>query len=204
MDYVAKPLKFEPDTLQGISQKTIDIHYGKLYQGYVAKYNEVLQKLKIAAFSDQLEKANQSFSDWRSLQNSETFTLDAILLHEMYFANLGGNGSYKGLEIEKAIIEQYGSVDAFKNILVASGMSARGWVVVAFNSLDNKIHCYACDVHNQGAIWGAIPVLILDVYEHAYFIDYGSDRKSYIEAFWKNLDWSVINDRYISIDGLVE
>ena len=204
MSYIAKTLQFEPDSLEGISQKTIENHFGKLYLGYVAKYNEVIEKSQIMMNDDQLKEANQSYSQWRGLKDGETFTLDAILLHEMYFANLGGKGAYNGLEIEKALIDRYGSMDEFEDVLMATGMAARGWAVVAINPLDGKFHIYVCDSHNQGGIWRAKPILILDVYEHAYFMDYGTDRKSYIEAFWKNIDWSVVNERFLSVGDLVE
>ena len=68
-------------------------------------------------------------------------------------------------------------------------MAARGWTVLAWDGHDQALRVYAGDAHNQGGVWGAQPVIVLDVYEHAYFIDYGSDRKAYIQDFWKNLDW---------------
>jgi len=69
-------------------------------------------------------------------------------------------------------------------------MSARGWAVLAFDFCDNRLHVYGSDAHNVGAVWGAIPVIALDVYEHAYAIDYGISRKAYIDSFFKNLDWA--------------
>ncbi|MDO8513739.1 MAG: superoxide dismutase [bacterium] len=194
MAYEPKPLKFDMKSLEGISSKTLETHWGKLYQGYVKKYNEIQEKLE----SVNQAEANASQSEWRDLQQGETFTCDGIILHELYFDNLGGKGLPRGLEVGRAIIDQFGSMDGFKGVLTASGMGARGWVVLAVNPLDAKLHCYACDAHNQGGIWGAIPILVLDVYEHAYFIDYGSDRKGYIEAFWKNIDWDMVNKRFLS------
>lgn len=193
--YQAKALKFEPGSLEGISQKTMEIHHGKLYQGYVDKFNEVTEKLKSADKAT----ANQSFSEWRGLKKAESFCLDGIILHELYFGNLGADGFLGELEIGKAIIEQFGSLDEFKANLTATGMASRGWAVVAVDPLDQKMGIYACDYHDQGGIWGAVPFLVLDVYEHAYMIDFGSDRKSYIEAFWKNLDWKEIDQRWQNI-----
>ena len=66
-------------------------------------------------------------------------------------------------------------------------------MVLAYDLLDKRLHNYLCDVHNQGGVWGSIPLLILDVYEHAYFIDYGTGRKGYIDAYMKNVDWGFVN-----------
>ena len=84
----------------------------------------------------------------------------------------------------------------------ACGMSARGWAVLAYDTNDGRLHNYIGDTHNQGGVWGAIPVIVLDVYEHAYFIDYGSDRKSYLEDFMNHLDWKMANEVWGKIKGL--
>ena len=73
-------------------------------------------------------------------------------------------------------------------------MAARGWTVLAWDTKESRLWIYNCDMHNQGGVWGALPVIVLDVYEHAYFMDYQTDRASYIDAFFDNLDWSVVND----------
>ncbi len=178
--------------LKGISQKTIENHYGKLYQGYVKKWQEIQEKLKSA----DLSSANATFSDLRELKTEQTFVANAVLLHEAYFDVLGGNGEPKG-EIIDAIIKDYGSFEEWARHFKALGLSARGWVVLAYDFNDGKLRNYICDAHNQGGIWGTLPVLVMDVYEHAYFIDYGSDRKSYIEAFFQNLNWEAINKRFL-------
>lgn len=191
MTYEPQELNFPKNSLEGISEKTIENHYEKLYKGYVKKYNEILERLDQAT----TDEANASWSQWRGLKDGETFTLDAIILHELYFENLGAQ-PIDGLEIKEAIEEQYESMDEFEAQLMATGMSARGWVVVAISPLDGGIDIYQCDAHNQGGIWAAWPILILDVYEHAYFIDYGADRKNYLQAFWKNINWNAVNDRF--------
>ena len=78
-------------------------------------------------------------------------------------------------------------------------MSARGWAVLAWDTRRAKLMQYNADSHNQGGVWGAIPVIVLDVYEHAYFIDFGSDRKAYIEAFWKNFNWAKADELYLKV-----
>ena len=187
-----KNLSFQE--LKGISQKTIDIHWGKLYQGYVKKWQEIQEKLKTA----DLGLANASFSDLRELKLEETFTADAVLLHEAYFDILGGDGQPVGKIIE-AIAKDFGSFDQWQEEFKALGLCARGWAILAYDFNDGKLHNYIADLHNQGGIWGAAPILVLDVYEHAYFIDFGANRKSYIEAYLQNLNWQAIDQKYLKI-----
>ena len=75
-------------------------------------------------------------------------------------------------------------------------MAARGWVVLAWDTHEATLRVYSGDAHNQGGVWGAIPLIVLDVYEHAYFIDFGSDRAAYIDSYLKNLNWAAANDVY--------
>jgi Fe-Mn family superoxide dismutase len=178
--------------LIGISQKTIEIHYGKLYQGYVKKWQEIQEKLKIADSTS----ANATFSDLRELKLEEGFAADAVLLHEAYFDILGGEGKPAG-KIVEAIAKDFGSLENWIEEFKALGLCARGWVVLAYDFNDGKLHNYLSDMHNQGGIWGAAPIIVLDVYEHAYLIDFGADRKSYLEAFFANLNWQTIDKKYL-------
>lgn len=190
----AKKISFH--SLTGISEKTISIHYDKLYMGYVKKWQEIQEKLKNIDKST----ANATFSDLRELKMEEGFAADAVLLHEAYFDILGGKGEPGG-KIVEAIAKDFGSFEAWQDEFKALGLCARGWVILAYDFNDGKLHNYISDMHNQGGVWGASPVLVLDVYEHAYFIDFGSDRKSYIEAFFKNLNWEIINKKFSKMAG---
>ena len=142
--------------------------------------------------------ANATFSDFRELKMEEGFAANAILLHEAYFDVLGGKGNPEG-KIVDAIVKDFGSFDAWQEEFKALGLSARGWAVLAYDFNDGRLHNYLADMHNQGGVWGVSPILVLDVYEHAYFIDYGSDRKTYIEDFFKNLNWKAINKKFDKI-----
>jgi len=77
------------------------------------------------------------------------------------------------------------------------GMAARGWMVLCWDTRLERLMQFNSDSHNQGGVWSCIPIIVLDVYEHAYFMDYGSDRKSYIEAFWKNFNWERAEELYL-------
>lgn len=189
-----KPLPFSTP-LTGISEKTITIHHDKLYAGYVAKKDEIAQKLTALSHGGDVSTANQSYSELRALKDGETFAVNGVYLHEWYFDVLGGDGKPDGALID-ALIADYGTLENFLAYFSACGMAARGWVVLAWDTKENALRVYTGDAHNQGGVWGCLPILVLDVYEHAYFIDYGSDRKAYIADFWKNLNWKKANELY--------
>lgn len=189
-----KTLSFQK--LKGISQKTLENHYGKLYQGYVKKWQEIQERLKKADFS----LANATFSEIRELKVEESFAANAVILHEAYFDVLGGNGRPAG-EILKAIEKDFETFEKWQEEFKSLGQSSRGWVVLAFDFNDGKLRNYLADAHNLYGIWGTAPILVLDMYEHAYFIDFGADKKSYIETFFQNLDWEVINKKFKKISA---
>jgi Fe-Mn family superoxide dismutase len=200
-DFTPEPLQVNKD-LDGITLKLIQNHY-KLYEGYVKKTNEIQNKLESVDRSE----ANASFSLVGELKRQETVTVNGMKLHEVYFGHLGPStdsagspqaglgqaGIPKG-ELVKMIEKDFGSLENWKVDMVATGLAARGWAITAFDYRDNRLHNYGSDAHNVGAVWGAIPVIVLDVYEHAYFMDYGVDRKSYIDSFFKNLNWDFANE----------
>mgnify|MGYP001566902705 CR=1 FL=1 len=196
--YEIKPLPFDKE-LDGISKKTNEIHHDKLYAGYVNKANEVgdeLGKLRDEIVADKAPGGNTTFSKLRGLKLGETFAVNGIYLHEWFFGLLGGNGDYKkATELSAAISEKWGSVENFIKYFSECAMAARGWAVLAWDLHEGRLKQYNGDAHDH-AVWGCIPILVCDVYEHAYFIDHGSDRKAYIEAFFKNLNWETANEMF--------
>lgn len=192
MSHQVEPLGFAKDALNGISARTNDIHYDKLYAGYVNKRNEAEEKM---ATTD-LASANQVYSAWRGLKEGETFAANGMILHQLFFSHLGGDGDSENTEIREVIIRQWGSWERFMAEFNATAMGARGWAILAYDPSDKRLHIYAADAQNQGGVWGSTPLLACDVYEHAYIIDFGSDRKSYLEAFWKNIAWQKVDANF--------
>ena len=175
--------------LDGISRAAVEAHY-KLYQGYVAKRNEILGLLADA----DPDSANQVYSDLRSLKVDLTFAIGGIKNHEIYFDHLGGDGGDPQGRIRDLIERDFNSVDAWRADLKATGMAARGWAWTAYDWDEGRLFNYLGDAQNTFPVWNATPLVALDVYEHAYFLDYQTDRASYIDAFFANLDWGVVND----------
>jgi len=193
-ELTAKQLPQSLFEMDGISRGQIEQHY-TLYEGYVKKTNEIRSKLPRA----DLDTANQSYSELRELKVELSFTLNGVKLHEEYFFNLGGKGGRPSDKLRTIIERSSGSYEAWEKDLRASGLVARGWVITAFDFDDNRLYNYIADSHNTYGIWNALPVIVLDTYEHAYMVDYGVKRAPYIDAFLRNINWDVINAR---VDGL--
>ncbi len=184
-DYVAEPLKITKD-IEGISLKSVTEHQ-KLYEGYVKKTNEIQGAIAAADKS----AANAVYSTIGEMKRQETFAVNGMKLHEVFFALLGGDGVAKG-KIFDMIVRDFGSYEAWKEDFNATGMSARGWAILAYDWKDMRLHNYGMDAQNVGAVWGASPLVAMDMYEHAFFMDHGTNKKAYIEAFFKTLNWDFV------------
>ena len=184
-----RPLKPALLELDGISRETVEAHY-RLYEGYVNKRNEILARLG----SVDLASANQVYSEFRALKIELSFAIGGIKNHEIYFEYLGGDGGAPEELIGRLIERDFGSVEDWARDLKATGMAGRGWAWTAYDWDEGRLFNYVGDAQNSYPIWNATPLVALDVYEHAYFIDYQTDRGSYIDAFFDNLDWDVVNE----------
>lgn len=182
-----------------LSERQLSEHHDVLYAGYVNKLNEIEEKLPSADKG----KANATFSDFRALKKEEVFAQNGILLHELYFENIAPSNHDENSETGKPfdklreyIERDFGSLEAWQEDFLACGMSSRGWVIMAQNPADGRLHNYIADVHDVGGVWGVMPLLVLDMYEHSYFIDYGTKKKDYINAFIKNINWEIVEKRF--------
>jgi len=194
-----KPLPFPAEEAgQTISPKSVEAHHDKLYAGYVNKRNEIEEKFDTV----DLASANQIYSRLRGLKEGETFAANGMILHELYFAVMGGDGQPEG-EIVEQLEKDFGSVDEWRQLAAAVGMSARGWSVTAFDPSDMKLHVYQADAQNQGGVWGALPIIALDVYEHSYWMEFAADRKAYIEDWLNHLNWAAVEKRWQTIKSVL-
>src|SRR5512146_1697409 len=184
-----RELRPEAYELDGISRASVEAHY-KLYEGYVAKRNDILGKLD----GVDLSAANQVYSELRALKVDLTFAIGGIKNHELYFAHLGGEGGDPDGAFRVLVERDFGSVAAWRDDRRATALAARGWAWTAYDWDERRVFNYLGDAQNTFPVWNATPLVALDVYEHAYFLDYQTDRATYIDAFFDNLDWSTIDD----------
>ncbi len=192
---------FSPHLIEmsGLSRKSVEEHL-KLYAGYIAKYNEINSALEKLT-DDDYAKANQSYSLIRELKVELTFAYGGIINHEVYFGHLGGSGAAPTGKLMAQIVKDFGSFDAYKKDMKATGIAARGWVWTAWNTMEGRLFNYIGDAQNSYPVWGCVPIVALDTYEHAYFMDYGVARAAYIDAFFTNMDWAVVERTFEKIQG---
>lgn len=176
--------------LQGLSNSQIDQHK-TLYEGYVKKWNEIEKDLDLV---DRKNVAGITYSKFRSLKIAETFARNGSILHELYFGNLG-KGTKPGKKTKALMTELFGSWEDFINDATDCALCARGWVLTCYNLEDGNITNYVLDAHNETVPVLAIPLLVIDVYEHAYMIDFGIKRADYIKVLWENINWDVVEER---------
>ena len=188
-EIAARELRPEVYEMDGISRASVEAHY-RLYQGYVNKRNEILRALE----SVDASAGNQVYSEIRALKIDLTFAIGGVKNHEIYFEHLGGGGGDPDGLIRELIERDFRSVEAWREDLRGTAMAGRGWAWTAYDWDEERLFNYIGDSQNTFPIWNATPLVALDVFEHAYFLDYQTDRASYIDAFFDNLDWAVIND----------
>ncbi len=172
----------------GLSHKGIEEHM-KLYEGYVKKTNEIREKLLSADKSS----VNAVYSEYAELKRQESFVLNGARLHEIYFGTLFDEETKPEGKVYEMILQEFGSYDKWTEEMTASGLGARGWAITAYDDYLKKLCVVTTDSHNIGPVFDIKPLIVLDMYEHAYFMDYGTDKKSYIKKFFENLNWKEID-----------
>jgi len=185
--------ELKPRGLKGISDQQIDYHFDTHYKGYVNKINEIWEKLQTVDRS----RANQNFSDYRALKVEESFNWMGVVLHEHYFENIkDGKGTSPNAKLMEHINKSFGSFDRWKEDFRACGIALRGWAVLVYDLTSGTLINNGLDAHNVDGFLNAMPLLVLDVYEHAYYTDQGPKRPPYIDAFFENVNWNVVNKRF--------
>lgn len=170
----------------------------QLSEHYVlyTRYIDCLNKAKESLSSENTYYiCNPNYSEIRSALVSKTFCYDAVKLHELYFENLTGNNVRIHGAIESLIKDVFGSYNDFIEKFKCIALSVRGWVLFCYDRYNDEYYIYGQDSHDQGVMLYSEPLIVLDVYEHSYMVDYGINRGNYIDAFFANLDYSVVNNR---------
>lgn len=178
--------------MQGFSNALLEMHF-KLYEGYVKNSNELIDKLQ--KLSDSGQGSSYEFG---ALKRRLGWEFDGMRLHELYFGNLGGSGSLDmKSSLGAALAAQFGSYEKWKKDFIATGsMRGIGWAILYYDPDQGKlINCWINE-HDVGHLATGRPILIMDVFEHAYMPQYGLDRAQYISAFFNNINWSVAAKRY--------
>ena len=188
----AKALPFNPSKLDGLSEKLIRSHWENNYMGSLKTLDTISTRLAVAMNDPQLPPIV-----YGGLKREELHRLGSVILHEHYFANLGGDGKARG-DVLKGIKKAYGSYDAWEAEFRRTAMSlagGSGWCVLTYNVYTNELRNQWAWDHMHGAIAG-LPLLAMDMYEHAYHMDYGSAAGKYVDAFLRNVNWEEVDRRF--------
>lgn len=176
---------------KGLSDGQLQAHFG-LYKGYVAKLNEIRTRLSTADRST----PNYSFSEYSELRRREPVAFNGTVLHELYFENLGDGSTSPSDAVKKALVDSFGSVDAWAADTKACLMSAHGWTLLVHDPFENKVvNMLVQGEHHVGLFANARVLAAFDAWEHAYFTDYSTGKAKYAEAVISGLDWNVVASR---------
>ncbi|MEO5688483.1 MAG: Fe-Mn family superoxide dismutase [Burkholderiaceae bacterium] len=201
MDARIQELPFDPVALRGLSEKLLLSHYQNNYGGAVKRLNAIRSQLVELPFS------SAPGYQINGLKREELIATNSMLLHELYFGCLGGNGKTMAPAMALALDANFGSVTRWREEFMAMGKAqggGSGWVLLAFQPRDGTlVNQWAAD--HTHAIAGGIPILALDMYEHAYHMDFGAAAGAYVDTFMDNLDWTPVYERYqLAVHGASE
>jgi Fe-Mn family superoxide dismutase len=189
--HAPQPLPFDPAKLDGLSEKLVRSHYDNNYLGAIKALNAVEGRLP-GLVADK---------EWPAfllgeVKREELLRSGSLIMHQHYFGNLGGDGRIVG-EVGAALGEWFGSAEAweaeFRKIALGLG-GGSGWAVLSFNLYTGELHNRWAWDHHTGVAWES-PLLVCDMYEHAYALDYGAAAAKYVDAFMRNVDWAVVDRR---------
>jgi Fe-Mn family superoxide dismutase len=187
----ALPTKVYTTERVGISKATHDAHL-TLFQGYAKKTNEIRELLAKGGAG---EGANQIYSNMRALKVNYAFAYGGYINHSVYFDTLGGDGGPATGQVSALINDAYGSYEAWLEDWKATGMAGRGWAFLAYDHNEERVHNYIGDSQDTWPTWNNTLLLAMDVYEHAYYLDFQTARPKYIDAYVQCIDWDAVNAR---------
>lgn len=199
--YVAEPKPFK-QVSELVSQKTKDMHHG-LYKNYVESLNDVSSKLDTADRSE----SNPRHSDFRSLKLDEAYNLNAVWLHELYFANCFDPHSEIVMDSKSYLRLQrdFGTFDTWQKDFMATAMAAgNGWAVCGYHTFLRRYVNMVVSHHSGDVMLGVFPVIVVDMWEHSYTKDYLSDKKSYLVSRMKEFNWDVIEERVERAESIAQ
>ena len=186
--------------MEGFSGTLLRNHF-TLYQGYVTNTNRLMAS--IASMSKEGETGTPEYAE---LKRRLGFEFNGMRLHEYYFGNLGGNGVLdRSGPLVRKLVEDFGGYEEWERDFKGTGtMRGIGWTILYQDNVTGRLFNQWINEHETGHPAGCIPVLVMDVFEHAFMTDYGLNRAGYIESFFKNIDWGVVESRLISWESEAE
>ena len=177
------------------SKETLALHYDILYAGYINNTNKTVEKLKKA-------REENNFENIKCLEKDLSFFGSGAILHELFFSNMGpAVPTSPSVELMKQINTDFGIYDKFKSQFTESSkvVEASGWNLLVWVPKFKKLEILQCEKHQNLTLWGCVPLLVLDMWEHSYYLQYKTNKADYINAFWNIVNWNVVNKRWNSV-----
>jgi Fe-Mn family superoxide dismutase len=185
-----KPMKYE--ALPGfLSKDQLTPHHQAHYGGALKSLLQVETELEGADRS----KANANYSAIRELKKEEVHAMNSVILHELYFDGMAAAGGDPGEAAQDVLKKRFGSVDKWVDDFKAAAVSARGWAILALHPVSGKLYNFVSDVHDVGIPVTGIPLVVIDCYEHAFYVDYKNKKGEYVAAYPKHIDWTEVDRR---------
>lgn len=178
------------------STKTLELHYQILYKGYVDNTNKTEEGLKKA-------RETNDFSNIKCLEKNLSFFGSGAILHELFFENMGvAIPTVPNTNLMNQIIKDFGSYEKFKQQFseASKAVEASGWCILVWMPKWRKLEILQCEKHQNLTLWTCIPLLVLDMWEHSYYLQYNTKRDEYINAFWNIVNWNIVNKRFDKIE----
>jgi len=191
-EYTPRDFSYLEKKVEGLDSQLLNMHF-KLYQGYVKNTNGLIEELK-----EMGEKRQDRTAAYGALKRRFGWEFDGMRLHELYFSNLGGNGESLDpkSQLYKKLVEEFGNYQTFAQEFKATGLiRGIGWVILYKDPQDDHLRIVWINEHDLGHLAGGEPILVMDVWEHAYITEFGLDRAGYIDVFMKNINWKEVERR---------
>ncbi len=197
--YELPPLPYDYDALEPhIDERIMELHHDKHHQGYVDGANSALDKLESM-------RSGSDFTEIKAVKRDLSFNLSGHVNHTVFWENMHPDGGGEpGGALADQIDEDFDSFDAFKQDFTeaSKGVEGSGWGMLVHDAVADKLMVIQAENHNNIAVQGSTPLLVLDVWEHAYYLQYENNRGEYVDAFWNVVNWDDVAERYDAVEGM--
>jgi len=196
MHHPILPIPRKPYALNWLPERLVVSHYEKDYGGAVRTLNGLRDRLSA------MDHSSATLAEIRALKREELSAVNSVILHELYFVNLGGDGKVPAV-VTAALETSFGGMQQWRREFIAAARSlasGSGWVVLSYSPSDGRLHNYIAIDHAQSMV-NAVPILVLDMYEHAYHMEFGANAAAYIDAFIRVIAWTAVAERLIEATG---
>lgn len=194
--YQMKPLPYDYSALEPYySQETLRIHYDTLYKGYTDNFNKTIAALEMA-------RLNKNYDNIKCLEKNLAFFGSGYILHTLFFENLAPkNESKPSAKLMNKIDKDFGSYAMFKEQFAAAAINveASGWCILGYHKDLQSLFVLQCEKHQDLTLWGIIPLLVIDMWEHSYFLQYKANRALYLSNIDNIINWDKVSERFINL-----